>query len=82
MSYSSQTPSGSSENFRVCEDPCPWLYGEFGSTNGKLPSHSNIESKLSPAIEFMKIPGKMRMYRADRTRVSDGQATLDMCARR
>lgn len=34
-----------------------------------MPSHSNIESKLSPAIEFMNIPGKMRTSRADRISV-------------
>lgn len=36
--------------------------------------------KLTLAVEFMEIPGKLRMSRADRTRASDGQATLDMCA--
>ena len=79
---SSWAPSDSSRLFRVCKDSYPELLAGVGSINAKLPSHDNTESSLGPAVESMKVSGKIRPRRAGRSRESGGRATLHTCARR
>lgn len=73
---SSQAPSDSSRLFRVCEDSYPELLAGVGSMNAKLPSHDNTESSLGPAVESMKVSGKIRPRRAGRNRESGERAHM------